>query len=146
MSTPEQQLAQQVTDHMYAGDMATQHLGMKIVRVAPGEAEIHMPVQPWMLNGHRTCHGGVIFTLAESTFAFACNSRNQVTVASAAQIDFVAPGREGDVLQARAKESWRGGRAGVYDISVHRQDGTLVALFRGKSHQLAQTVLPSDAA
>ena len=114
--------------------------------VAPGEAEIHMPVQPWMLNGHRTCHGGVIFTLADSTFAFACNSRNQVTVASAAQIDFVAPGREGDVLQARAKESWRGGRAGVYDISVHRQDGTLVALFRGKSHQLAQTVLPSDAA
>ena len=111
-------------------------MGMRIVKVGPGRAELTMTVRADMLNGHATCHGGFIFTLADSAFAFACNSNNQTTVASGAGIDFIAPAREGDVLTAAAEERSATGRTGVYDITVRNQRGETVALFRGKSHRV----------
>jgi acyl-CoA thioesterase len=90
-----------------------------------------------MVNGHRICHGGLIFALADSAFAFACNSHGDNTVAAGASIDFLAPGREGDVLRAVATERWRAGRSGLYEIEVRNQRDEMVALFRGRSHQVA---------
>lgn len=98
-----------------------------------------------MLNGHRTCHGGFIFALADSAFAFACNSRNESTVAAGCQIDYLIPGQEGDVLTAEAVERSLSGKTGIYDISVFNQEGRLIALFRGKSHRIQGFVLPADA-
>jgi acyl-CoA thioesterase len=121
---------------MYARDTASKALGMKIVAVNPGHAEVTMPVRADMLNGHAICHGGLIFTLADSAFAFACNSYNFSTVASGCGIDFVAPAREGDVLTARAHERALAGRTGVYDVEVANQRGETVALFRGKSYRI----------
>ncbi len=119
---------------MFANDRATQSLGMKILEVGPGRAALHMTVREDMLNGHRTCHGGFIAALADSTFAFACNSYNELTVASGFGIDFVAPAHEGDLLTARCAEVSRAGRTGVYDVEVVNQQGERVALFRGRSH------------
>lgn len=138
-------LARRVADGMWARDAASQGLGMRIVRVAPGEAELTMPVRTDMLNGHAICHGGFIFTLADSAFAFACNSYNLTTVASGCAIDFLAPAREGDVLTARAHERSASGRTGVYDIEVANQRGEKVALFRGKSYRIKGHVVdPGD--
>ncbi|HLG52657.1 MAG TPA: hydroxyphenylacetyl-CoA thioesterase PaaI, partial [Steroidobacteraceae bacterium] len=105
--------------------------------VAPGEARVTMRIRPDMVNGHGICHGGVIFTLADSAFAFACNSHNHNTLAAGAAIEFLAPGREGDLLTAVATERWRAGRSGIYEIEVRDQRGELVALFRGRCHQIA---------
>lgn len=105
-----------------------------------------MRVRNEMLNGHDVCHGGMIFTLADSAFAHACNNTNKVTLASGCSIDFLAPAREGDLLTATAQERSRSGRTGVYDIEVQRQDGTLIALFRGRSYQLKGTVIPEETA
>ena len=129
-------LAERVAAAMFAKDRASQMMGMRIVKVGPGRAELTMTVRADMLNGHATCHGGFIFTLADSAFAFACNSNNQTTVASGAGIDFIAPAREGDVLTAAAEERSATGRTGVYDITVRNQRGETVALFRGKSHRV----------
>jgi acyl-CoA thioesterase len=96
-----------------------------------------MHIRPDMVNGHRICHGGLVFALADSAFAFACNSYGDNTVAAGAAIEFLAPAREGDVLCATAVERWRAGRAGIYEIEVRNQRGELVALFRGRSHQIA---------
>jgi acyl-CoA thioesterase len=96
-----------------------------------------MTVRPDMVNGHHICHGGIIFALADSAFAFACNSHGDNTVAAGAAIEFLAPGREGDVLRAIATERWRAGKAGVYEIEVRNQRDETVALFRGRSHQVA---------
>jgi acyl-CoA thioesterase len=136
-----QALAERVAAAMFSQDRASQMMGMRIVKVGPGRAELTMPVRDDMLNGHATCHGGFIFTLADSAFAFACNSSNQTTVASGAGIDFLAPAREGDVLTAVAEERGASGRTGVYDIAVRNQRGETIALFRGKSHRIKGTVI-----
>ena len=114
---------------------------MHIGKVAPGRAEVTMEVRADMLNGHAICHGGFIFTLADSAFAYACNSYNLSTVASGCAIDFVAPAREGDVLTARAAERSAAGRTGVYDIEVVNQRGETIALFRGKSYRIKGHVI-----
>lgn len=131
-----QQTAERVRDGMYAQDHATRALGIEIIEVGPGHATGCMTVRQDMLNGHQTCHGGFLSALADSTFAFACNSYNEVTVASGFSIDFVAPGRQGDVLTARCTEQSRAGRTGVYDVEVVNQRGERLALFRGRSYTL----------
>ncbi|GHC38275.1 phenylacetic acid degradation protein PaaD [Alcaligenes pakistanensis] len=136
-----QALAQQVSEHMYSNDQASQALGLSLDTVAPGAADMSMTVRADMLNGHKTCHGGFIFALADSTFAFACNSRNAPTVASGCTIDYLAPAFEGDVLTARAVEASLAGRTGVYDIEVVNQNDKRIALFRGRSYRLNGTVL-----
>ncbi|AWG34897.1 hydroxyphenylacetyl-CoA thioesterase PaaI [Alcaligenes aquatilis] len=136
-----QTLAQQVSEHMYGNDQASQGLGLSLDSVAPGAANMSMTVRADMLNGHKTCHGGFIFALADSTFAFACNSRNAPTVASGCTIDYLAPAFEGDVLTARAVEASLAGRTGVYDIEVVNQNDKRIALFRGRSYRLNGTVL-----
>jgi acyl-CoA thioesterase len=128
---------------MYARDNATQGLGIKLVDVGPGSARMQMRVRPDMLNGHATCHGGFIFTLADSTFAFACNSYNLQTVAAGCTIEFLAPAHEGEVLEAKATEQARSGKTGVYDVVVTNADGKKIALMRGKSHQISGSVIQS---
>jgi len=136
-----QALAERVAAAMMERDRASQALGMRIVRVAPGEAELTMTVRADMVNGHAICHGGYVFTLADSTFAFACNSYNHNTVAQGCSIDYVAPAHEGDVLTATGRERSRAGRTGVYDIEVRNQRGETVALFRGKSYRIQGSVV-----
>jgi len=136
-----QALAQRVADGMYARDRASQALGMRIVDVGPGRARLAMTVRADMLNGHAICHGGFIFTLADSAFAFACNSYNLTTVASGCAIDFLAPAHEGDTLTATAVEQSAIGRTGVYDIDVTNQRGERIALFRGKSYRIKGQVV-----
>jgi acyl-CoA thioesterase len=143
--TDPQALAEATGAAMYARDRASQSLGMKLLEIGPGFACMSMLVRPDMLNGHQTCHGGLIYTLADSAFAFACNSRNQNTVASGCTIDYLAPGLEGDVLHAEAVEQSRTGRLGVYDITVTNQHGTCIALFRGKSYQIKGDVIGNSA-
>jgi acyl-CoA thioesterase len=121
---------------MYANDPASRALGMALAEIRPGYARMTMTVRADMLNGHRTCHGGYIFMLADSAFAFACNSHNVNTVGAGCTIDYLAPGREGDVLTAEAHERALSGKTGVYDIAVTNQEGRTVALFRGKSHRV----------
>ena len=140
-TSPAQALAEASSQAMWARDRATQGLGMSIDRIAPGHAVMSMPVRPDMLNGHDMCHGGFMFLLADSAFAFACNSYNQNTVASACHIDFLAPARLGDVLEAEAVERSRSGRTGVYDITVRVRGGKTVALFRGKSYRIEGEVI-----
>jgi acyl-CoA thioesterase len=141
--TDPQALAEAAAHALWARDRATQGLGMAIDRIAPGQALLSMPVRQDMLNGHEICHGGFIFLLADSAFAFACNSYNRNTVASACHIDFLAPARLGDVLQAEAIERSRSGRTGVYDIAVSVRGGKTVALFRGKSYRIEGEVIAS---
>jgi acyl-CoA thioesterase len=137
-ATPQeaQALAERVAAGMYARDRASQAMGMQIAAIGPGYADLTMTVRADMLNGHAICHGGFIFTLADSAFAYACNSYNLTTVASGGAIDFVAPAREGDVLAAMARERSVNGRTGVYDIEVTNQRGETVAYFRGKSYRI----------
>lgn len=138
-----QQLAERVRDAMWAGDHATKMLGMEIAEVGPGRAVIRMSVRPDMLNGHAICHGGLITTLADSAFAFACNSYNELTVASGFTVDLLAPGRLGDLLTATAREVSKAGRTGVYDIEVSNQRGERVAVFRGRSYTMrGKPVIP----
>ena len=129
-----QALAERVRDAMWAGDHATRMLGMRITQVGAGSAVVEMTVRQDMLNGHAICHGGLITTLADSAFAFACNSYNELTVASGFSIDLLAPGRLGDVLTASCNELSRAGRTGVYDTEVRNQRGERIALFRGRSY------------
>ena len=140
-SAEAQLLAERVAAEMFARDRASQAMGMRISKVGPGRAELTMTVRADMLNGHATCHGGFIFTLADSAFAFACNSANLTTVASGCSIDFITPAREDDVLTAIGKERSLSGRTGVYDIEVRNQRGETVALFRGKSHRVKGHVI-----
>ena len=131
---------------MYERDPASQALGMTLDAIRPGYARMRMRVRDDMLNGHGTCHGGYIFMLADSAFAFACNSHNLNTVGAGCTIDYLAPGRAGDVLVAEAVEQALSGKTGVYDVVVTDQDGRKIALFRGKSHRVAGHVVPVDAA
>jgi acyl-CoA thioesterase len=136
-----QALAEQVAAAMWSRDRATNALAMQILGVKPGYALVSMPVRADMLNGHDICHGGFIFTLADSAFAYACNSYNQNTVASACHIDFLAPAKQGDTLQAEAVERSLSGRTGVYDVTVRTHTGTTIALFRGKSYRIRGEVI-----
>ena len=138
---------EQVGAHMYASDRASQSLGMRILAIGAGTATLEMAVRDDMLNGHAICHGGFITTLADSAFAFACNSRNELTVAAGLTVDFLAPVHGGDVLTAEAVEVTRAGRSGVYDIVVTNRAGARVALVRGRSARLGErTVMPVAAA
>ncbi|MBS1158532.1 MAG: Phenylacetic acid degradation-related protein:Phenylacetic acid degradation protein PaaD [Proteobacteria bacterium] len=136
-----QALAEATAAAMWARDRAAQALGMKIVRVQPGAALLTMPVRGDMVNGHHICHGGMIFSLADTAFAYACNSYNKNTVASACHIDFLAPAKEGETLEAEAVERSAAGRTGVYDITVRIAGGKTVALFRGKSYRINGEVI-----
>lgn len=137
-----QALAERVVRAMYARDAASQGLGIEIVEVRAGFVRVTMLVRPDMVNGHDIGHGGFIFALADSAFAFACNSYNAITVAAGATIDFLAPARKGDRLTATASELWRSKRTGLYEITVTSQQGTVIALFRGRSHQIKGQVVP----
>ncbi|WP_434055863.1 MAG: hydroxyphenylacetyl-CoA thioesterase PaaI [Roseibium sp.] len=136
-----QELAETCARIMWDDDNASQELGMELLRVAPGEADIRMTVTKAMTNGHGNMHGGYLFTLADSAFAFACNTYNQVTVAQHCTITYVKPGALGDVLTARAREVSREGRSGIYDIRLTREDGTVIAEFRGHSRTINRTFL-----
>lgn len=131
-----QQVAEQVRDGMLANDRVARGLGIRILRIAPGQAQLEMQVRDDMLNSFDICHGGFITTLADSAFAFSCNARNVMTVASGLSIDFLAPARGGDVLVANAHEVSLAGRTGVYDVEVHNQRGEAVAVFRGRSYAM----------
>mgnify|MGYP000644470547 FL=1 len=139
-------LARRVGESMYAADEASKDtMGMELLACQPGRASMRMVVRPLHLNGHKICHGGFIFTLADSTFAYACNSRNHATVANGCSIEFLRPAHEGDVLTAEGVEQTLSGRHGIYDIRVSNQKGQAVALFRGKSTQISGTVIPEPA-
>jgi acyl-CoA thioesterase len=140
MHNDPQALAELAGKTMFERDPASQALGMLLAEIRPGYARMTMPVRRDMLNGHQTCHGGYIFMLADSAFAFACNSHNHNTVGAGCTIDYLAPGREGDLLTAEATEQALAGKTGVYDIKVLNQDGRTIALFRGKSHRVAGMV------
>ena len=140
MQCDPQTLAELAGKTMYERDPASQRLGMTLDEIRPGYARMSMRVRDDMLNGHGTCHGGYIFMLADSAFAFACNSHNFNTVGAGCSIDYLAPGREGDLLTAQAQEQALSGKTGVYDIVVTNQEGRKVALFRGKSHRVSGMV------
>ena len=133
--------AEAIGRELYARDAASQALGIVLEEIRPSYARMKMTVRADMVNGHDLAHGGLIFTLADSTFAYACNSHNHVTVAQGATIEFLAPGRLGDVLTAEGREQHATGRTGVYDITVTNQDGRTIALFRGKSFRLGTHIL-----
>jgi len=140
-----QQAAQQTAERsaatMWAADDASRALGMALLEVAAGRARLRMTVRPDMVQGHGTCHGGVLFSLCDSAFAFACNSGGEVTVGSSAEITWVAPAHVGDVLVAEAEEEVRYGRSGVTRVRVIREaDGALVAVFTGRSRSLGRPI------
>ncbi|MFG6428619.1 hydroxyphenylacetyl-CoA thioesterase PaaI [Roseateles sp. LYH14W] len=133
-----QATAEKVRDVMLADDAATRMLGMHVAEVAPGRAVVTMTVRADMLNGFAICHGGLIATLADSAFAFACNARNALTVASGFGIDILQSAKLGDLLTATAEETSLAGRTGLYDIAVRNQHGDLIAMFRGRSYRLGE--------
>lgn len=138
-------LARRVGETMFAADVASRDtMGMELLACEPGRATMRMTVRALHLNGHKICHGGFIFTLADSTFAFACNSRNHNTVAAGCSIEFLKPAYEDDVLTCEGVEQVQAGRHGIYDMRVTNQKGQAVALFRGKSAQIAGTVIPNE--
>lgn len=139
-----QQLAERVRDGMYASDFATQMLDIAIVEVGRGTAHARMTVRRDMLNGFAICHGGLITTLADTAFAYACNACNEVTVASGLSVDFLAPAHEGDVLDAECREQSARGRTGIYDVTVSNQRGERIALFRGRSYRLRGKPVVAD--
>ena len=133
--------ARRCAERMYADDAASQALGITISDVAPGTAIASMKVRDDMVNGHGICHGGYIFTLADTAFAFACNTYDDVTVAAGADISFLEPVRQDVELMATAVELSRRGRSGLYDVTVRTSDGTVVAEFRGRSRSLGRALL-----
>ncbi|MCK1423456.1 hydroxyphenylacetyl-CoA thioesterase PaaI [Bradyrhizobium sp. 180] len=136
-------IARACADAMWAEDDASKGLGMEIVDIGPGFATVTMVVRPDMVNGQRIAHGGFIFTLADSAFAFACNSHNERVVAAQGQITFIRPGKLGDCLVAKAREITRGGRSGIYDVRVTVGD-TVIAEFRGHSRVIPGAWLPAQ--
>jgi acyl-CoA thioesterase len=136
-------LARACADAMWKEDDASGALGMKIIEIGPGRATLTMTVRPDMVNGQRIAHGGFIFTLADSAFAFACNSHNERAVAAQGSITFIKPGKLGDVLVATAREISRNGRSGIYDVRVTVGDD-VIAEFRGHSRTIAGTWLPTN--
>jgi acyl-CoA thioesterase len=136
-----QAVAEACAAAMWAEDQASRALGMVVERVAPGEAVLSMTIRDDMTNGHGMCHGGFIFTLADSAFAFACNTYDQRTVAQHCSVTFLRPGRLGDRLVARAVERSRTGRSGIYDVTVSAGSGEVVAEFRGHSRTISGSLL-----
>ena len=147
MDAPDpQDLARRVGEAMFAADRASRDtMGMELLACEPGRARMRMAVRALHLNGHRICHGGFIFTLADSTFAFACNSHNRNTVAAGCSIEFLKPAHLDDVLTCTGVEQTLQGRHGIYDMTVSNQRGQVVALFRGKSAQIAGHVVPETS-
>ncbi|TNE38882.1 MAG: hydroxyphenylacetyl-CoA thioesterase PaaI [Alphaproteobacteria bacterium] len=135
-------IAKTVAETMYRKDTAAQHLGIALKEIGPGRAVMTMRVADFMLNGHNICHGGYVFTLADTAFAYACNAYNQNTVAQGAQINFLKAVAPDSFLTATAIEQNRTGRTGLYDISVADDGGNLVALFRGNSHTIKGQMIP----
>ena len=135
-------LARACAEKMWEQDNASQGLGMAIRDIAPGHAVMTMEVRPSMVNGHGLCHGGFIFTLADSTFAFACNTYNEMNVAQHCAVTFLRPARLGDTLIAEANERVREGRSGIYDVSVRALNGEVIAEFRGHSRTMGQKFFP----
>ena len=131
-----QAIAERVGAGMYAEDAASQSLGLKIDAMGPGYARLVMTVRADMLNSLKICQGGLITTLADAAFAYACNSHNQLTLAAGITVDFIAPAREGDVLSAAATEVSQTGRTGIYDVMVTNQNGETIAVLRGRSHRI----------
>jgi len=141
----DQERAERSSEVMLKDDHTTKGMGMTVEAVGPGVATLSMVVRKDHLNGHGSCHGGAIFTLADSAFAFACNSHNKVTVAQHCSVAFLAPGREGDRLTATAREVTLAGRSGVYDVTVTRDDGVAIAEFRGMSRTVSGTHFDESA-
>lgn len=135
------ELAQRIANLLLERDQISRALGMRIIQVGLGHITLSMRVRADMVNGHGTCHGGVLFAFADTAFAFACNSYNAVTVAAGAAIDFLLPARQGDELTAAADEVWRSRRSGIYDVAVINQKEERVALFRGRSHEIGGTLI-----
>lgn len=135
------EIARLAAEKLYEGDKASHALGIRILETTPGRARVAMRVRADMVNGHRVCHGGLVFTLADTAFAFACNSYGPNNLAAAGSIDFLAPAREADELTATASELWRSGRSGLYQVEVTNQNGERIALFRGRSQQVAGNLL-----
>ena len=135
-----QEVARRCAEKMMQHDAASQHLGISLKSVSPGSASMCMKVTGNMLNGHGYCHGGFIFTLADSAFAFACNSYNQSTVASGAEITFLLPVQSGEHLTANAIEVHKKGRSGLYDVEVRNERAELVAVFRGHARTIKGTL------
>ena len=140
------ELAQRCMRTMLDADAASASLGIRALWVAPGQAEMAMTVTPVMLNGHQIGHGGMVFTLADTAFAVACNSYNRNTVATGCDIDFVAQVRAGDELRALAQERYRRGRSGLYDVTVRRGDGVVVAEMRGRCREIPGILVPEREA
>ena len=136
MTATPQQVAEATREAMLKDDHATKSLGIRIEAVGPGSCTASMTVRQDMLNGHAICHGGLITTLADSAFAFACNAYNEITVASGFDVNLLAAARLGDVLTAHAVEVSKAGRTGVYDIGVRNQRGEAIAAFRGRSYTM----------
>ena len=145
MASPDE-IARASADAMLAEDRASAAVGIELVSVAPGTATMTMTVRPDMVNGHDIAHGGYVFLLADSTFAVACNSYGQRTVAAGCDIAFLQPVRVGERLTADASERHRGLRSGLYDVAVRREDGTVVAELRGRSRTVAGTLVDLDGA
>ena len=135
-SAQAQRIAERVRDHMWATDRASQGMGMRVAAIGPGACTMTMAVREDMLNGYGTCQGGLMTTLADSCFAFACNAYNEITVAAGFDVQIVAPGKLGDVLTATAVEISKSGRLGVYDVDVRNQRDERVLAFRGRSYTM----------
>ena len=143
MLSPDE-IARRSADAMLAGDRASAGAGVELADVGPGRATMTMTIRPDMVNGHDIAHGGLVFLLADTAFAVACNSYGQSTVAAGCDIAFLEPARAGDRLQAQATERHRAGRSGIYDVSVLRDDGTVVAELRGRSRTVAGSLIPLE--
>lgn len=134
-------VARRCADAMYARDAASQALGIRIEIIEAGAAVAHMTVREDMVNGFDVCHGGLLFTLADTAFAFACNAYDDLTFAAAASIDFLRPARLGDTLRALAREDYRGSRSGFYTVEIRNQGDEVVAVFRGRSASRGERLL-----
>jgi acyl-CoA thioesterase len=139
-----QRLAERAAQALAENDKTAPHLGIRLVEIRPGYARMAMRVRADMVNGHHICHGGMVFTLADTAFAYSCNSYNENTVAATASIDFLAPAREGDELTAVATELWRTRRNGIYEITVTNQQDERIALFRGRSYRIDGKLVSED--
>jgi acyl-CoA thioesterase len=140
------EIARACAEAMWAEDSASKGLGMQLISVEPGRSVLAMSITDRMVNGHNIAHGGFIFTLADSAFAFACNTYNQRTVAQHCAVTFLTAGKLGDRLIAKGVERHRAGRSGIYDITVTREDGTVIAEFRGHSRTLEGTIFSDSKA
>lgn len=137
-------LAQQCSDALHSKDTLAQSMGMQIKSIEPSVAQIAMTITDTMLNGHGTCHGGMIFSLADTAFAHACNSRNLANVAMDCRIDFLAPAYAGDELLATAKATHQGRKSSLYEVVVSNQEDKVIARFQGRSYYINRTVLQDE--